>query len=81
MSTHNKAEQSEVDLDFPDLPPFPEDVPMAPLLRISLSKLTQGDQEEVDKLWQACCELGFFYLDLRGASNDRESIPKPSPVT
>ncbi|KAI4737843.1 Clavaminate synthase-like protein [Aureobasidium sp. EXF-12298] len=80
MSTHNKAEQSEADLDFPDLPPFPEDVPMAPLLRINLNKLTQGDQEEVDKLWQACCELGFFYLDLRGASNDRESISKPPPV-
>jgi hypothetical protein len=81
MSTHNKAEQSETDLDFLDLPPFPENVPMAPLLRINLSKLTQRDQQEVDKLWQACCELGFFYLDLRGASNDRKSILKPPSVT
>lgn len=54
---------------------------MAPLLRISLSKLIQGNQEESDKLWKACCELGFFYLDLRGASTNKESIPKSSAVS
>jgi hypothetical protein len=80
MSTHEKAEQCETDLSFLDLPPFPEDVPTAPLLRISLSKLTQGDLGEIDRLWQACRELGFFYLDLRDASADRNSMSKPSPV-
>jgi isopenicillin N synthase-like dioxygenase len=78
MSTHEKPEQCEADLNFPDLPPFPEDVPTAPLLRISLSKLTQGNSSEIDRLWQACRELGFFYLDLREPSPNRKSIPKPS---
>lgn len=62
-----------------NLPPFPDDVPTAPLLRISLSKLTKGDQEEVEQLWKACCELGFFYLDLRDVSNSSENRPT-SPV-
>ncbi|KAG9585126.1 Clavaminate synthase-like protein, partial [Aureobasidium melanogenum] len=74
---HNEAEQSEMDLNFSNLPPFPEDVPTAPLLRISLSKLNQGDPEEIGKLWKACCELGFFYLDLRGASDSRKRHAMP----
>lgn len=78
MSAHDEPKQSEMDLNFLDLPPFPEDVPKAPLLRIQLSKLIQGDQGEIEKLWKACCELGFFYLDLRGASSNQESISKPS---
>lgn len=49
---------------FADLPPFPDNVPVAPLLSISLQKLLQNDAEESDKCWRACCELGFFYLDL-----------------
>ncbi|THY22002.1 Clavaminate synthase-like protein [Aureobasidium pullulans] len=65
MSVHESAEQLEADLNFHDLPPFPEDVATAPLLRISLSKLISGDEGETDKLWEACCRLGFFYLDLR----------------
>ncbi|KEQ65455.1 Clavaminate synthase-like protein [Aureobasidium melanogenum CBS 110374] len=75
---HDLAEQSEADLNFLNLPPFPEHVPTAPLLRISLSKLKQGDPEEIDKLWKACCELGFFYLDLRGASDSHKSHPMSS---
>jgi hypothetical protein len=71
MSTHEIAEQREADLSFTDLPPFPEDVSTAPLLRISLSKLTQGDSDEIDRLWKACRELGFFYLDLRGVLTER----------
>ncbi|KEQ76770.1 Clavaminate synthase-like protein [Aureobasidium namibiae CBS 147.97] len=65
MSRLSKAEHPDADLNFLDSPPFPEDVSTAPLLRISLSKLVQGDQGEIDKLWKACRELGFFYLDLR----------------
>ncbi|KAF2085359.1 Clavaminate synthase-like protein, partial [Saccharata proteae CBS 121410] len=59
---------------FPDIPPFPSDVPTAPLLRISLAKLLQEDADELDRLWQACCDLGFFYIDLRsdGAANGHE---------
>jgi hypothetical protein len=50
---------------YPDIPPFPNTVPTAPLLRISLAKLLRGDAEEEEQLWKACCDLGFFYLDLR----------------
>lgn len=67
-----------MEMNFSNLPPFPEDVPTAPLLRISLSKLNQGDLEETGKLWKACCELGFFYLDLRGASDSPNSHPMSS---
>lgn len=77
---HDIAEQSKTDLNFLDLPPFPEDVPTAPLLRISLSKLTIGDREEISKLWKACCELGFFYLDLRGVSNRHKNHPTSSAL-
>ena len=59
--------EDENDLVFHDIPPFPEDVPIAPLLRLSLKKLVENDPEEVERLWQASCDVGFFYLDCRGA--------------
>lgn len=61
--------EDESALDFEGLPPFPTNVPVAPLLRISLRKLLIGDQDEVNRLWKACCELGFFYLDMRDGQN------------
>jgi len=62
------AEEPEV-RDFPSLPPFPKNVPIVPLHRISLENLLAGDKNEEEKLWQASTELGFFYLDLRGSSD------------
>ncbi|KAG2420161.1 hypothetical protein HFD88_004961 [Aspergillus terreus] len=53
-------------LDFPDLPPFPHDVPTAPLLRLSLAKLLANDDSEIQRLMQASEEIGFFYLDMQG---------------
>lgn len=50
---------------FPALPPFAKNVQTAPLLIISLVKLARGDVQEQDRLWQACCQLGFFYLNMR----------------
>jgi hypothetical protein len=50
------------------IPSFPDNVPTAPLLRISLSKLLARDEDEEQRLWRAACELGFFYLDLRKSS-------------
>ena len=49
-------------------PPFPNDVPTAPLLRLSLKNLLKNDPEESNRFFQACKDLGFFYLDLRGTS-------------
>lgn len=51
------------------LPPFPDDVPTAPLLKLSLAKLQQHDPEEIKRLTRACEDLGFFYLDLRGTGD------------
>lgn len=57
--------------DHPAEPPsFPDNIPTAPLLRISLAKLLQSDASEQEKCWRACCELGFFYLDLRSDGSD-----------
>lgn len=59
-SLHHDAE----DLSFPALPPFPSDIPTAPLLRLSLASL-HSSPEESDRFFTASKELGFFYLDLR----------------
>jgi len=59
--------QNEDQLTFSNIPPFPGNVPTAPLLRISLKKLLDQDASEIDQVWKASRELGFFYLDLRDA--------------
>ena len=53
---------------FPGLPPFPDDVPMAPLLRISLANLLSREENAVSRFVHACEDLGFFYLDLTGCA-------------
>lgn len=55
---------------FVNIPPFPVDVPTAPLLQISLAKLQRKDEEEVKRFVRACEDIGFFYLDLRGPGDD-----------
>lgn len=52
------------------LPPFPDDVLTAPLLRLSFAKLQANDPEEIKRLVRACEDLGFFYLDLRGPGDE-----------
>ena len=51
--------------DVEGLPPFPKDISTAPLLRLKLQKLLDNDPTETERLWQACTNEGFFYLDLR----------------
>jgi hypothetical protein len=46
------------------IPPFPDDVPTAPLLQLSSRKLLAGDSTECERLLKASTEIGFFYLDL-----------------
>ena len=41
-------------------PPFPTDVPTHPLLIVDYQLLLQNDQDEVNKLWKAATELGFW---------------------
>lgn len=49
-------------------PPFAEGVKTAPLVSISLAKLQAGDEEESKAFFEACKDLGFFYLKLDGSS-------------
>jgi len=49
-------------------PPFPDDVPTAPIARISSLKLLNGDLSEGSKVLEACQTYGFFYLDLRDST-------------
>ena len=42
------------------LPPFPEDVPTHPLLIVDYQLVQAGDEHEVNKLWRAATELGFW---------------------
>lgn len=57
------------DTAFEGLPLFPDDVPIAPLPRLSLHQLLNNDVDESERLWDACSKLGFFYLDLRSAKS------------
>ncbi|KAL5513232.1 hypothetical protein ACEPAH_3630 [Sanghuangporus vaninii] len=52
------------------LPPFPYDVPTHPLLAIDYELISSGDSLEIEKLWKAATNLGFWYLKNYGA--DRE---------
>ncbi|OJD16780.1 hypothetical protein AJ78_03070 [Emergomyces pasteurianus Ep9510] len=56
------------DKNFTGIPPFPDDVPCAPLLRLSLEKLLSHEEAEVERFYSACKDVGFFYLDLRGSA-------------
>jgi isopenicillin N synthase-like dioxygenase len=55
-----------MDLTASTIPPFPDNVPTAPLLRLSLRRLLNRDESEVVRFIRACKDLGFFYLDLDG---------------
>jgi isopenicillin N synthase-like dioxygenase len=56
------------DTDTSTLPPFPSDVPTAPLLRLSHASLVSRSATETSAFCRACTDLGFFYLDLRDTS-------------
>ncbi|KAI7287066.1 Clavaminate synthase-like protein [Hortaea werneckii] len=72
---HLEKNNDDDELAFDDLPPFPENVPTAPLLRLDLNRLRQGNPQETEELWKACRDIGFFYLDLRdGQARKRDSF-------
>jgi isopenicillin N synthase-like dioxygenase len=48
------------------LPPFPDNVPTHPLLIVDYALIIAGDESEIDKLWKAATELGFWYLKNHG---------------
>ena len=51
---------------FAAVPPFPDDLPVAPMPVIPLSSLSSGKEAIGKTLLDACKEFGFFLLDLRG---------------
>ncbi|KAJ5159902.1 uncharacterized protein N7482_006906 [Penicillium canariense] len=65
----SQANITDIVNNFPGLPPFPDDVSTAPLLRLSLGKLLAEDIHEFERLFQASVEIGFFYLDLEGSQH------------
>ncbi len=55
---------------FATFPPFPDDVPTAPLVTLSLAKLQSApatSNPESQALFDCAKSLGFFYLDMRGS--------------
>jgi hypothetical protein len=66
---HSNRSVSPLRDAFAELPPFPAEIPTAPLLRVSLARLLQRDTVEQERCWKACCDLGFFYLDLRDSQS------------
>ena len=49
---------------FESQAPFPDDVPVANIPKISLLRLVAGSDAKA--MFDACCKLGFFLLDLTG---------------
>jgi isopenicillin N synthase-like dioxygenase len=56
------------------LPPFPEDLPLAPIARVSSQKLLDGDKAEGAQVLEACRTYGFFYLDLSDSPKGDELL-------
>lgn len=42
------------------IPAFPNDVPAHPLLIVDYDLIKASDEDEIDKLWKAATELGFW---------------------
>lgn len=51
---------------FDTVPAFPENIPTLSMRTVPLAKLRSGDAATAKNLLDACQELGFFLLDLRG---------------
>ncbi|KAK0460814.1 hypothetical protein IW261DRAFT_1532781 [Armillaria novae-zelandiae] len=58
----------------PSFPPFPDDVPTHPLLVIDYALLKAFDNEEIEKLWGAARQLGFWYLKNHGAEQEANDM-------
>ncbi|KAF2105866.1 hypothetical protein BDV96DRAFT_694568 [Lophiotrema nucula] len=58
----------------PSVPPFPNDVPIVELERVSLATLQAGNSNEVDKLYGACSSDGIFLLNLTDSEDGRKLV-------
>jgi len=55
-------------------PPFPQNVPTHPLVVVDYQLLREDDEDEIDKLWKAATELGFWYLKNHGADKEVQAM-------
>lgn len=62
-----------VDIKYPRTD-FPEDLECHPLLIVDFAKVKAGDEKEIDQLYQACSNLGFFYLKNHGLDDLTEPM-------
>jgi hypothetical protein len=60
---------------FSQVPPFPDDVPVYELPRLSLRKLISNDSEQSKELFKSFREHGFALLDMQGC-HEGESLLK-----
>ncbi|KAJ7583022.1 hypothetical protein C8J56DRAFT_1168011 [Mycena floridula] len=51
-------------------PPFPDNVKTHPLLVIDYALIKAGDPKEIDQLWYAATNLGFWYLKNHGVDHE-----------
>jgi isopenicillin N synthase-like dioxygenase len=51
------------------LPPFPSTVPIQDLVIVDYSLLRAGDEHEINTLWKAATERGFWYLKNHGVND------------
>ncbi|OBZ65458.1 1-aminocyclopropane-1-carboxylate oxidase, partial [Grifola frondosa] len=56
------------------LPPFPQDIPTHPLLVVDYHLISSGDVDEINKLWKAATELGFWYLKNHGVDAEADQM-------
>ncbi|KAL5485864.1 hypothetical protein ACEPAI_6906 [Sanghuangporus weigelae] len=56
------------------LPSFPENLPTHSLLVVDYGLIKAGNSKEIDTLWKAATELGFWYLKNHGVDEEVDSV-------
>ncbi|KAF4592930.1 hypothetical protein EYR38_008636 [Pleurotus pulmonarius] len=59
---------------FPTFPAFPDDVPTHPLVIVDYELIKGGDKDEIERLWKAATELGFWYLKNHGVEHEANDM-------
>lgn len=62
-----------IDIQYPRTD-FPADLECHPLLVVDFAKVKAGDEQEIDQLYNACTNLGFFYLKNHGVEDLTEPM-------
>ncbi|KAF7430927.1 hypothetical protein PC9H_006642 [Pleurotus ostreatus] len=59
---------------FPTFPPFPDDFATHPLVIVDYELIKAGDKDEIEQLWKAATELGFWYLKNHGVEQEANNM-------